>query len=72
MDPLRIGPKLLEGKDRHVPNLKLVALCYDTWFLPVNLRPILDAAAPGIAELQAAFIAKGLRLEILHLHGDVK
>ena len=72
MDPLRIGSKLLEEKDRHVPNLKFVALCYDTWSLPVNLQPILDASPPGYIELQAALITKGLRLEILHLHGDRK
>lgn len=64
MDPLRIGPKLLEGKDRHVPNLKLVAFSYDTWSLPVSLQPILDTAPPDLTELQVAFIAKGIRLEI--------
>ena len=65
MDPLRIGQKLLEERDRHVPNLKLVALYDDYFNYPYGLRPDLDAAAPGIAELQATFIAKGLRLEIL-------
>lgn len=65
MDPLRIGPKLLEERDRHVPNLKLVALYDDYYNYPYDLEPDLDAAAPGIAELQATFIAKGLRLEIL-------
>ena len=72
MDPLRIGTKLLEEKDRHVPNLKFVALCYDTWSLPVSLQPVLDASPPGFTELQAALMTKGLRLEILHIHGDVK
>ena len=65
MDPRRIGMKLLEERDRHVPNLKLVTLWNDHPNYPLNLDPDLDATAPGIAELQTMFLAKGLRLELL-------
>ena len=69
MDPRRIGMKLLEERDRHVPNLELVALRYDTFNYHHNLDPSLDTSAPGIIELQAMFMAKGLRLELLDGRG---
>ena len=65
MDPRRIGMKLLEERDRHVPNLKIVALHYNISNYNHHLDPDLDATAPGIAELQTMFLAKGLRLELL-------
>ena len=67
MDPRRIGIKLLEERDRLVPNLKLVTFWNDHPNYPLNIDPDpdLDAIVPGIAELQTMFLAKGLRLELL-------
>ena len=64
--PRRFGKQLLEERDRHVPNLKLVALWVNYFNYHFKRDPDADAAEPGIAELQAMFLAKGLRLEIFN------
>ena len=64
--PRRLGRQLLEERDRHVPNLKLVTLWDNYIGYPYKRGSDVDAAEPGIAELQAMFLAKGLRLELLN------
>ena len=69
MDPRRIGMQLLEERDRHVPNLKIVTLRDDCNNYPDNLDSDLNATAPAVAELQAMFVAKGVCLELLDFRG---
>lgn len=65
LDPLWAGREILEDKDTHLPNLKVVVFCDDFKMkrLPF-LVPGLDRAAPGIADLQEACNAHGFRVEI--------
>lgn len=60
LDLLWTAQEILEDKNTHLPNLRVLAFCEHCWNTGGNFGP----TSPGIIDLRAACVAKGFRLEV--------
>lgn len=64
LDPLPAGQEILEDKDTHLPNLRVVVFCDDDLIRGYTyLFRRYDPTASGVADLQAACKTKGFWLD---------